>query len=422
MTVRCSNLGARVNRLAAAVKWAAVCIVLLLLKSVTPSQEVSRWMLGPFIRPENGNPVIGPDPAAVFADPMSGKSVHWERLHTFNPAAAVHDGRVYLLYRTEDNTGQMRIGGHTSRLGLAISDDGIHFIRLSAPVFFPAKDSQSEQEWPGGVEDPRLVEAEDGTYVLTYTQYNRKSFDIGIATSRDLIHWRKVGPAFQDASGGKLRNLRYKSGGIVTSIKDGRLIAAKINGKYWMYWGEGTVRLATSRDLVHWSAVEDSNGNPVVVLDKRSGHFDSAFPEMGPPPVLTGQSIVVIYNGKNAATDGDPELASGVYADGQALFSANNPATLLERSDGPFFEPTASFERTGQYKTKKERRLPKGLCYSTITGFCITELRIPMCVSRLRLSSADRTCFEIHEKCCSRASSVFVRWLADRVSEASRGR
>lgn len=307
------------------------------------------WMLGPFTRPTSATPVIDPNVNSVFDDPVSGKPVQWEALHTFNPAAVVRGGQVYVLYRAEDNSGEMKIGGHTSRLGLATSKDGVHFSRAMAPSFFPAKDSQIEREWPGGVEDPRLVESEDGTYVLTYTQYNRVTYDIGIATSKDLVHWQKFGPAFQDASGGKYRDMKYKSAGIVSTLKDGKLIAAKIKGQYWMFWGEGTVRLATSSDLIHWSPLEEAHGSPIVVLDRRPGHFDSGFPEMGPPPILTKRGIVVIYNGKNDSHGGDPELAAGTYADGQALFAADDPSKLLERTDRPFFAPTLPFERTGQY-------------------------------------------------------------------------
>jgi beta-1,2-mannosidase len=312
-------------------------------------QPSSQWAIGPFSRP-SGEPVIVPDPKAIFDDPISRKPVRWEALHTFNPAAIVRDGKVCLLYRAEDDTGEMRIGGHTSRLGLAFSSDGIHFSRLPDPVFFPSMDAQTGREWPGGVEDPRIVESEDGTYVLTYTQYNRRTYDVGVATSSDLVHWQKFGPAFQDASGGKYRNLEYKSAGIVTTLKDGKLVATKINGKYWMYWGEKTVRVATSADLVHWSPVEDSDGKPVVVLGERPGHFDSGFPEVGPPPVLTKHGIVVIYNGKNAVAGGDPQLEPGTYAVGQALFAADNPLKLLDRLDQPFLAPATPFERTGQYK------------------------------------------------------------------------
>ena len=238
-----------------------------------------------------------------FEDPILHKPGAWEALHTFNPAAIVRNGKVYVLYRAEDNSGTMDIGGHTSRLGLAESDDGIHFKRMGEPVFYPAEDDQQAREWPGGVEDPRIVERDDGTYVLTYTQWNRKTYSVGIATSRDLKHWTKYGPAFLTALGGKYANLMYKSAGIVTQLKDGRLIAAKIAGRYWMYWGEGSIKLATSDDAIHWIPVEDMHGKLVELLRPRPGHFDSTFPETGPPPVLTSAGIVVLYNGKNATEE-----------------------------------------------------------------------------------------------------------------------
>jgi beta-1,2-mannosidase len=307
------------------------------------------WEIGPFVRPSHGNPVIAPDPASVFFDPIRKAPVHWESLHTFNPAAVVRNGRIDLLYRAEDNTGPMQIGMHTSRFGLAVSADGIHFTRRPAPVFYPADDSQEAREWPGGVEDPRIVESEDGTYVLTYTQWNRSTYSVGIATSRDLEHWTKRGPAFSDAEHGKYAHLKYKSAGIVTTLRSGSLIAARMRGMYWMYWGEGAIHLATSPDLIHWTPVEDARGEPLEVLLPRPGHFDSAFPETGPPPLLTRDGIVVIYNGKNAASGGDPDLPANTYAVGEALFDAQNPAHLLARTEDPVLEPTLPYEKTGQY-------------------------------------------------------------------------
>ena len=307
------------------------------------------WQIGPFTRPASGNPVITPKPESVFMDPIRKAPVHWEALHTLNPAAIVRNGKICVLYRAEDDTGPMQIGMHTSRLGLAVSDDGVHFTRRSTPVFYPAEDDQEQREWPGGVEDPRIVESEDGSYVLTYTQWNRVTYSVGIATSTDLEHWTKHGPAFLDAEGGKYAHLKYKSAGIVTAVRDGRLKAVRIQGKYWMYWGEGAIHLATSSDLVHWTPVEDAHGEPVEVLRPRPGHFDSSFPETGPPPVLTSRGIVVIYNGKNAASGGDANLPAGTYAAGEALFDGTNPAHLLTQTENPVLEPTLPYERTGQY-------------------------------------------------------------------------
>ena len=84
-------------------------------------------MLAPFTRPANAQPIITPRPDASFDDPILQHPVAWEPEHTFNPAAVVRDGKVFVLYRAEDNSGTTAIGAHTSRLGLAVSSDGIHF-------------------------------------------------------------------------------------------------------------------------------------------------------------------------------------------------------------------------------------------------------------------------------------------------------
>ena len=325
---------------------AMLCTVLLVLLTPLAAQQ-----LGPFARPVDG-PVLRPDPTATFLDPILHKPVRWEALHTFNPAAIVRNGTVYVLFRAEDDSGTMQIGMHTSRLGLASSADGLHFTRLPDPVFFPTEDAQKSREWPGGVEDPRLVEAPDGTYVLTYTQWNRTTYSIGIATSPDLVHWTKHGPAFLGSAGGRYDHLQYKSGGILTSLSGSpsHPVAAQLQGKFWMYWGEITVHLATSIDLIHWAPVEDAaTHQPVTVLAARPGHFDSGFPEVGPPPILLNNRIVVLYNGKNSPTDGDPALGANAYATGEATFDPANPAHLVSRTDAPILRPEQPWEKTGQY-------------------------------------------------------------------------
>jgi predicted GH43/DUF377 family glycosyl hydrolase/lysophospholipase L1-like esterase len=326
-------------------------IAALLSVAALRAQSVHPWVIGPFSRPTAGNPVITPQPQSKFTDPILKTPVQWEALHTFNPAAIVRDYKVFVLYRAEDNSGTMEIGMHTSRLGLAESADGIHFTRRAEPVFYPAGDDQKAREWPGGVEDPRIVELENGTYILTYTQWNRATYSVGIATSTDLEHWTKHGPAFFTAEGGKYADLKYKSAGIVTRLdaQKGRLIAAQIDGKYWMYWGEGAIHLATSEDAIHWTPVEDAKGNPAELLKPRAGHFDSSFPETGPPPVLTDKGIVVLYNGKNAPSGGDPAMGPNAYAAGEALFDAKDPKHLIAQADQPVLKPELPYEKTGQY-------------------------------------------------------------------------
>jgi len=331
-----------------------------LLQSVSAAEGTARaaattgvpeWGLGPFTRPADAQPIIKPDPASVFDCPMRKAPVHWEAKHTFNPAAIVKDGKVYVLYRAEDDNGA-GIGGMTSRLGLAVSEDGIHFKKMPEPVFFPAEDAQKENEWEGGCEDPRLVETEDGTYVLLYTEYKRikgggAGTKLGMATSKDLLQWTKLGPVVGTDPGGK-QIIPNKSASLVCKVVGDRLIAAKINGRYWLYVGEKKIILMSSADLLKWDTKFSSRGP--VLFDKREGKFDSDFPECGPPALLTEKGIVLMYNGKNGrvALD-DIGVGAAAYSGGQILFSAADPAKMLDRADVPFIKPELPWEKSGQY-------------------------------------------------------------------------
>lgn len=294
------------------------------------------WMIGPFERPENAQPIIQRDTTATFNDPMSGEEVLWQSMAAFNPAVIVKDGKINVLYRAEQDRHTDTIGGHTSRIGLATSEDGYNYERAEEPIFYPDNDDQKEFEWTGGTEDPRIVENEDGTYILTYTQWNRKTPRLALATSKDLKNWAKHGPVFQDFKDGKYHNMDTKSGAIVTQLKDGKLVAAKINGKYYMYFGVPHIWLATSTDLVNWEPVEDYAGNLAPVLNPRPGYFDSWLVEAGAPPVLTENGIVVLYNAGNSKNIGVEDLGNRIYTGGQALFDANEPWKLLDRTDKPY--------------------------------------------------------------------------------------
>ena len=312
-------------------------------------QAQQPWMFGPFAKPKEANPVITPNRTSTFHSPMNDTTVRWEEYATFNPAAVVRNGKVYVLYRAEDASGEAQIGRHTSRLGLAESVDGLHFTRRAEPVFYPDKDDQSKYEWSGGVEDPRVVETDDGEYVLTYTQWNRDIPRLAVATSRDLVHWTKHGPAFANSLNGKYLATESKSGAIVSRVVGNRVVATRVSGRYWMYYGVPEIQIATSDNLVDWTPLETADGKPLKVLSPRPGYFDSWLVEAGPPAIVTPRGIVVMYNAGNNGQYGDPQLPVHVYTGGQALFDAHNPVKLLARSTAPFIQPTEAYERTGQY-------------------------------------------------------------------------
>ncbi|MDB5140524.1 MAG: Beta,4-mannooligosaccharide phosphorylase [Mucilaginibacter sp.] len=308
-----------------------------------------KWAFGGFVRPENVNPIISPRSESQFLDPMSNKLVRWEADYTFNPAATIKAGKIVVLYRSEDKTG-VEIGTRTSRIGYAESNDGLIFKRNPQPVLFPGNDNQKEFEWPGGCEDPRVAVTKNGTYVMFYTQWNRKVPRLGVATSKDLVTWVKHGPIFRKAYNGKFFNIPHKSASILTRLDGDRQVIAKIGGKYWMYWGELHVFAATSTNLVNWNPVVDDKGELKQLISPRKNYFDSDLTECGPPAIMTAKGIILFYNGKNHPGDGgDKRFNGNSYCAGQVLFSLKDPTKAIGRLDVPFLRPMESFEKSGQY-------------------------------------------------------------------------
>jgi len=326
--------------------------------SATMSSAPS-WALLPFIKIDSVNPVLDPGTGS-FIDPILNKKVFWEAKDVFNPAIVNKDGKIYMLYRAQDKTGKP---AGTSRIGLAVSDDGLHFKRMPKPVLYPAKDAFKTFEWEGGCEDPRVVRDDKGLYYMMYTAYDGTTARLFVATSPDLLTWMKYGSVFGKAYNGKYALKWSKSGSVVSKYVDGEPVAVKINGKYWMYWGDSQIWCATSDDLINWMPVEMKKGEtpPVklrgqsltvpdlkVVLPTREGMFDSNLVESGPPAMLTANGIVLLYNSMNEVSFGDKRLPEGSYNASQVLFDKNDPTRIISRMNTYFFKPEKPYEITGQ--------------------------------------------------------------------------
>lgn len=302
-------------------------------------EQDSTWAILPFTKPDELNPILAAG-EGVFKCPVLKEEVRWEEKAVFNPAAVVRNKAIYLFYRAEDT-----IGKHsgTSRIGLGIGTDGITFSRLNQPVLFPDEDLAKIYEWEGGIEDPRIIRNDVGTYIMTYTAFDGTVARLMIASSADLLNWVKHGPAF----GEKYSNLWSKAGAIIGKREEDQIIAQKINGKYWMYFGDTDIFIATSDDLIHWEPLEEE-GKLKSVLQPRKGYFDSRLVESGPFGLITEHGILLLYNGMNDGTDGDKSLPQGAYCSGQALFNNTDPALLIDRLENYFLKPDQSYEMEGQ--------------------------------------------------------------------------
>lgn len=326
-------------------------------KKQSYTDESDSWTLSGFKKEDSVNPILKPSDQLSFTCAITGTEVKWEERNVLNPSAIVKNDTIFMFYRAQDSQG-------TSRIGLATSNDGLHFEKHPHPVFYPDQDAMKLYEWnykkqPGialdkdcmncyfdGVEDPRIIESEDGTYLMTYTAYDGKKARLAIATSKDLKNWTKHGLLIKEPS---FIDLWSKAGAVVAKLEDNRLIATKIDGLYWMYFGDTSLYMAYSKDLINWNIARNKeNGKMISVMHPRQGYFDSRLVEPGPLALLKNDGILLIYNGSNAANFNDPNLPRYTYAAGQALFDKNAPYKLIKRTDDYFLFPEKDYEMVGE--------------------------------------------------------------------------
>lgn len=265
--------------------------------------------LGPFT-PYAGNPVMRP------------RGEGWESANVYNAAATVVGQRVALLYRAH-------AADLVSHIGLAWSDDGFAFERLAEPIVSPTEDYETH-----GCEDPRIALI-DGTYYLTYTGWDLKSAQLCLATSTDLLTWEKHGPLFP----GFNTFLPAWDGSAGAWSKAGAILETPIDGRWLMYFGEGSPWYAWSDDLIHWTPC--SNDDPL--LTPWPGGFASFLVEVGPQPIITADGLILLLH--NAAVrypDGSVR-----YSCGQLVFDPARPTEVLARMERPWLEPVTWEDKHG---------------------------------------------------------------------------
>jgi beta-1,2-mannosidase len=284
-------------------RWTMAGLFLVLTAGAPPAY---RPPFGPWSRLNGGEPILTPQ-----GDGFEARGV-------FNPAVVRDGDRYVMLYRAQDAKG-------ISRLGVATSTDGVRFVRERDPALRPG----AAYEIGGGVEDPRLQKI-GPTFYLTYTAYDGRDAQLALATSTDLRRWERRG-VILPANRGRW-NVKW--------TKSGAILGEPVGGRYWMYYmadaasGSDQMGVAYSEDRLHWTEARDA-----PVLARRPGFFDSRVVEPGPPPVMTPEGILLVYNGA------DDRLA---YRTGWVLFDRQDPTRVIARADTPIFEPQRAWELEGQ--------------------------------------------------------------------------
>lgn len=251
------------------------------------------------------NPILLPDPTS-----------DWECYNVFNPGVIYHNGLFHMVYRAQGLD-------WVSRLGYAVSADGVHWNRLRRPVLEPRDGSDSR-----GVEDPRLVEIE-GVFYMTYTAYGREFQGAGkpthhgggilpmIARSRNLIEWERLGPIVRGEDN-----------------KDHVLFPRQIAGRYVaLHRRRPNIWLAWSDDLLTWREQDMA-----PVFGPRHDSWDSISVGANGIPIETDQGWLMLYHGY---------AANHTYRFGVCLLDLNDPTRVIARSALPIFEPEELWELRG---------------------------------------------------------------------------
>ncbi|MCG7285706.1 glycoside hydrolase family 130 protein [Cellulomonas sp. ACRRI] len=281
--------------------------------TVTTLFTGATFPLGPFV-PYEGNPVLRP------------RGGSWESANLYNPAALVVDDEVVLLYRAHAED-------IVSHIGLARSRDGYHFEREAEPILSPQEDYEEF-----GCEDPRIAYVE-GTYYLTYTGWDRKAARLCLATSTDLRTWTRHGPlfpGFDTFATVDPRGHEWSKAGVIVPVK--------MQGRWWMYFGEGGLYWATSDDLIRWTP-----GTPDTepMYAPTPGSFDADLVEIGTSPVLTDNGLLVMLTNGATRTVHDDGTVDVDYRCGQIAIDPDEPTRVLARLQEPWLRPQTFEDRNG---------------------------------------------------------------------------
>ncbi|MFO7882553.1 MAG: glycosidase [Kosmotogaceae bacterium] len=229
---------------------------------------------------------------------------HWESKYVFNCAVVKKDELFHMLYRAQGED-------MVSRIGHAVSEDGIHFNRMEKPVFSP-----SRQEELFGVEDPRITKI-DNKFYMTYTAYSPEGVRISLSATNDFIRWERFGVVIPDIDN-----------------KDAALFPEKIDESYVMFHRiEPDMYLAFSKDLIHWE-------NFVSIAGPRKGSWDNLKIGIAAPPIKLEKGWLVLYHGVE-------DKPKPIYRLGFMLLDKNDPTRVIRRTKYPVFEPEKSWEIFG---------------------------------------------------------------------------
>jgi predicted GH43/DUF377 family glycosyl hydrolase len=249
------------------------------------------------------NPILVPD----LTSP-------WESLNVFNASVIRSRGLFHMHYRAQGVD-------YISRIGYAVSADGVRWNRLRQPVMVPETKYEIR-----GVEDPRITEI-GGVYYMAYcgyAPYSGKGVEYCgsiypmFARSENLITWERLGPMVEGEDN-----------------KDHMLFPRKFRGKFCAFHRRRPdVWIAYSKDLKSWPEKEMKT----VCRSRPDVEWEGKYVGMNGVPIETDEGWLAFYHAADA---------KHVYRIGVMLLDRDDPSKVIARPRAPVLWPEEQWEMRG---------------------------------------------------------------------------
>ena len=285
-----------------------------------------------------------------------------------NPATArARDGELYLFPRLVARGNFSRIGRARVRFDPGGKPSGVE--RLG--VVLEPDEAWEQNTVTAGVEDPRITFIGNlDTYVMAYAAYGPLGPRIGLATSRDLVTWERLGPVSFDYQPSLRTDLNlYPNKDAMFFPEpvpgpDGKPAYAMLHRPMWPPSWSGPngepllpAGVTDERHSIWVSfAPADAVKRDLRALTRLGGHRQVAQPQEpweaakiggGTPPIRVPEGWLIIHHGvtRGEARPGEPVPVR--YVAGAMLLDPQDVSRVLSRSQLPLLEPQTTEEREG---------------------------------------------------------------------------
>ncbi|MCU0423321.1 MAG: pesticidal protein Cry7Aa [Bacteroidia bacterium] len=287
---------------------------------------------------------------------LSKTTKHFECKGVLNPAVIKVNNIIHLFYRAVAKDNYSTIGY------CQLSEPMILKNRWNKPMLIPQADYEFQ-----GLEDPRIVEIE-GTFYLSYTAYNGINALGALATSQDLVHWKKKGiivpqityeefKHFTEAEGtihekyvrfnAYLKSHEKQDRRIFLWDKNLIFFPKKINNKFcFLHRIKPDIQIVVAIENLEDLTIDFWQNyflhfDEYIVLSPKHDH-EVSYIGSGCPPIETIDGWLLIYHGVHDTVKGY------VYSACAALLEFNNPQREIARLPYPLFFPDKEWEITGE--------------------------------------------------------------------------